>query len=63
MFHEFRRNLYIPLANCLEQESVADLLFFQVFDTQSSQVLVHFHETKVAGMIVCTRFSLPLDLV
>ena len=27
VFHEFRRNLYIPLAKYLEQEGIADALF------------------------------------
>ena len=27
VFHEFRGNLYITLAKCLEQEGVANLLF------------------------------------
>ena len=30
-FHEFRRNLYITLAKYLEQEGIADLLFFYLF--------------------------------
>ena len=30
VFHEFKRNLYITLAKYLEQEGIADLLFFPV---------------------------------
>ena len=30
-FHEFKRNLYITLAKYLEQEGLADLLFFNLF--------------------------------
>ena len=31
VFQEFRRNLYIILAKHLEQEGIADLLFFSLF--------------------------------
>ena len=31
VFHEFRRNLHITLAKYLEQEGIADLLFFTLF--------------------------------
>ena len=31
VFHEFRRNLYITLPKYLEQEGIADLLFFSLF--------------------------------
>ena len=61
VFHEFRRNLYITLAKYLEQEGIADLSFWS-FDTQSSQVLMQSHTTKVVGyfMIFQTCFSLHL---
>ena len=31
VFHEFRRNLYITLSKYLDQEGIADLLFFNLF--------------------------------
>ena len=31
VFHEFRRNFYITLAKYLEQDGIADLLFFRFF--------------------------------
>ena len=31
VFHEFKRNLYITLAKYLEQEGIANLLFFNLF--------------------------------
>ena len=31
VFHEFKSNLYITLAKYLEQEGIADFLFFNLF--------------------------------
>ena len=36
VFHEFKHNLYITLAKYLEQEGMANLLFFQFVYIQSS---------------------------
>ena len=49
VFHEFRRNLYITLAKNILNKMVSQIYFFELLDTQSSQVLTQPHDTKVVG--------------